>query len=122
MTPETSPGDHVSRVEYLLVTIGDALVDGAVDPLLDTEQELGQAVQVLAALAAQPTAVPPEDRAHLQTALVRCRAALERCRRLGASFEQLAVVTLEADSRSGTYTRTGLTSSSSPAAGLKVRG
>jgi hypothetical protein len=36
-----------------------------------------------------------------------CQAALERCRRLGASLEQFTTLTLEGAGRAGAYTRAG---------------
>lgn len=122
MTPETSPRDRVSRVGALLETMGDALVEGRAEALLQVEQELGPAVQTLAALAGHSTTSESGDQDRLRAALVRCRAALVRCRRLGASLEQFTTATLEAEGHSGAYTRLGLAPTALPTAGLQVRG
>lgn len=122
MTLETSPRDRVSRVGDLLNAIGNALVDGRPEPLLETEQELGPAVQALVALATAPSPLLPQDRVELRVALARCEIALARCRRLGGSLDQFTAATLETGGRSGVYTRGGLaTLSVPPSGGIQVR-
>ncbi len=122
MTVETSPRDQVSRVGDLLDTIGHALAEGRAESLLQAEQELGPAVQALAALAARPPSVHPHDRPHLRAALLRCRAALARCQRLGASLEQHAMGVLETGGRGRAYTRRGVAAPDGLTASLEVRG
>jgi hypothetical protein len=122
LTVETSPRDQVSRVGDLLDTIGHALAEGRAESLLHAEQELGPAVQALAAIAARPPSIHPHDRPDLRSALLRCRAALARCQRLGASLEQCATAALEAGGRGGAYTRRGVAASDVLTASLKVRG
>jgi hypothetical protein len=76
MTPKVGLGELVRELRATLETIGDGLVDGRPERLLDAEPRL-------AALVARLAAHAPEDTAPHRDALRDARAALRRCEQLG---------------------------------------
>lgn len=91
----------VCHVRRLLDTIGDALVQSRVEPLLTAEPDLEAALQALASL--DPTTLDASARQTVRTEVERCRVALDRCRRLGASLECFTALMLD----HVVYTRAG---------------
>jgi hypothetical protein len=119
---DTPPvADVVCQVRRLLETIGDGLVSGCVEPLLEAERGLGPALHALASLD-HTAPKDPDLRDALRRETDRCRAALERCRRLGASFEDLAGAALARTGRTGAYGAHGEPRAVAPAGTLQVRG
>jgi hypothetical protein len=110
----------VCHVRRLLDTIGDALVESRIDPLLTAEQDLEDALRALAAFHA--TELDATGRAAIRDEVQRCRAALERCRRLGAARECFTALVLEGTGRLATYTRAGEAPTGLPTRTLQARG
>ena len=82
---------YIETAERLCATlerIGDALVDLDTATLLETEDTLGRLLAVLA------SGDVPDGAARLEPVVRRCREALLRCRRLGASHSEIAKVRL----------------------------
>ena len=90
---------YVEAAERLCDTlerIGDALVTLDASTLLETEESLGRLIAVLSSRAVA-------DRAALERVVRRSRAALLRCRRLGASYNATARVRLQLCTSVGHY-------------------
>jgi len=84
----THPDPLIEKVERLCETlerIGDALVSVDADALLETEETLAR---LLATFDAESSRVA--DSAALKERVLRARAALLRCRRLGSCFTSVA--------------------------------
>ena len=82
--PVASYIDAAERLCTTLERIGDALVEIDAPTLLDTEATLGQLLAVLASSDAAGHA------AEIEPLMRRARAAVLRCRRLGASYAGVA--------------------------------
>lgn len=95
----------VCHVRRLLDTIGDALIESRLEPLLTAEPDLEAALQALASL--HPENLDDAARRAVRAEVQRCRVALDRCRRLGASLECFTALMLEDPGRGGVYTRAG---------------
>jgi hypothetical protein len=113
--------DVVCHVRRLLDTVGDALVAGRVEPLLETDRELARSLDRLTDTGAAAT-LSPGERQLLKAEIARCLAALGRCRRLGSAFEQLAAGTLALDGHAAGYTRAGQAALVPPGGTLEARG
>ena len=90
---------YVEAAERLCETlerIGDALVTLDAQTLLETEESLGRLIAVLSSRAVT-------DRVALERIVRRSRAALLRCRRLGASYHTTAKVRLQLCTSVGHY-------------------
>lgn len=111
MTPNAGLGELVRELRATLGAIGDGLVDGRPDLLLDAEPRL-------AAIAARLAAYPPDDTSANLDALRQARVALRRCQELGATI--FAVNDVYA-TRQG-YGPSGLLASPGRAGQLQARG
>jgi hypothetical protein len=89
------------RLEQALREVGDALSRADLDRLLAAEPELGAALETVAHL--RPRALD----AGLRAAVERGRAALLRCRRLGAALVEFTRITLDPAGESA-YSRAGM--------------
>jgi hypothetical protein len=90
---------YVEAAERLCDTlerIGDALVTLDTPTLLETEESLGRLIAVMSSRTVA-------DRAALERIVRRSRAALLRCRRLGASYNATARVRLQLCTSVGHY-------------------
>jgi hypothetical protein len=79
MTPNAGPGELVRELRATLQAIGDGLVDGSPEGLLDAEPRL-------AAILGRLAELPADDIADHRTALLEARAALRRCEQLGETL------------------------------------
>lgn len=85
----THPDPLIEKVERLCETlerIGDALVSVDADALLETEETLARLLATFDAESSPRVA----DSAALKERVLRARAALLRCRRLGSCFTSVA--------------------------------
>jgi hypothetical protein len=115
----TPPAAVVCQVRRLLESIGDALVTHRLEPLLTAEQELEAALQALSATGR--STLDDESTAAVRAEAARCRVALERCRRLGASLEGFAALMLQTAGHTGIYGRAGEAPKPAPAGTLQAR-
>jgi hypothetical protein len=95
----------VCHVRRLLDTIGDALADSRLDPLLTAEPDLEAALQALASV--QTPDLDAAARMVVRAEIQRCRLALDRCRRLGASLGCFTAMMLQDAGGAAFYTRAG---------------
>jgi type VI protein secretion system component VasF len=120
VTTTPGPAAVLSNLHVALTSLGDALAEPALDPIIKAEADLALAVEQLRRLPANPP--PPDARATVRVEIARVRAALERCRRLGASLEFVAHASLAAQGRGGAYDRLGSEARSAPRGALLARG
>jgi hypothetical protein len=113
--------DVVCHVRRVLEQIGDALVIGRVETLLETEDHLASALRTLTA-ALPSRELSPDEQARLRPEIAACLSALHRCRRLGASMDAVVAVALTEEGRVGTYTRAGRAGLLPPSGALEARG
>ena len=118
----TSPGPAVilSNLHVALESLGDALAVPALDPLVQAESRLASAVQQLGHLPRRP--LNPQLHAVLREEILRARAALERCQRLGDSLEFVVRAGLAAQGRDMSYDRRGSEAVATPSGGFATRG
>ena len=121
MTTTPLPADVVCHLRVVLDAIGDALADNQLEPLLATERELALALARLTSLSLSEP-LSPSARIAVRTELTRCRAALERCQRLGTSHEHYTLFMLEQLGCAGAYTRHGDGAPVGAASTLEARG
>jgi hypothetical protein len=97
---------------------GDSLATANLDGLLDSE------IALAAALAVLPTGRGEADssRDEVLQELVRARAALTRCRRLGGSLSEMVRVTMDAQGRVGAYGADGRKAAGLAPGALEARG
>jgi hypothetical protein len=103
MATHTDP--LLTRVERLCETlerIGDALVSVDADALLDTEETLAQLLATFDASSASAA-----DAEALKARIIRARAALLRCHRLGGCFTSVAGARLRQRSGMSLYGSAG---------------
>lgn len=113
---ESGPVTALVCLREALDALGDALVAADMDGLTASEVRLGQAV----ANAREATYTPPEP--HLHGEIDRLWLALERCRRLGASLDDIVGATLVAHGQGATYDRRGLGRGRATLTTLSARG
>jgi hypothetical protein len=90
-----------ARLEAALRAVGDALSHADLEQLLAAEPELGAAFEGVARV--QPRAVGQDARIAIDAA----RAALLRCRRLGAALVEFTRISLDPSGEGG-YSRAGM--------------
>jgi hypothetical protein len=90
-----------ARLEQALQSVGDALSRADLDRLLSAEPELGAALEGLALV--QPVAFDDDFRVAIDGG----RAALLRCRRLGAALLEFTRISLDPAGELG-YSRIGM--------------
>ena len=118
----TSPGPAaiLSNLHVALESLGDALAVPALDPLVQTESRLAQAVEQLQQLPGRP--LNPDLHAVLREEILRARTALERCQRLGGSLEFVVRAAMAAQGRETAYDRRGSEALAAPAGAFARRG
>ena len=110
--------DAALRLRASLDSVAGALALPDVTALLAAEAGLAAALADLGPVRM----VDPADRAAIAAELVQARAALARCRILGASASDAATLALAAQGKAAGYNRAGATASRGvlPGAGLKA--
>lgn len=98
---ETGPLTALVCLREALDALGDTLVAADVERLTASEIHLGQAV------AGARSATYSPSLPGFQGEVDRLWSALERCRRLGASLDDIVGATLVAHGQGGTYDRHG---------------
>lgn len=118
----TTPGPAVvlSNLHVALESLGDALAVPALDPLVQAEDRLASAVEQLGQLPQRP--LNPQLHAVLREEILRARAALERCQRLGSSLEFVVRAGLAVQGREMSYDRRGGEAVATPRGGFVTRG
>jgi hypothetical protein len=104
----------------VLESLGDALAIPALDPLVQAESRLAAAVEHLRQLTARP--LNPGLHAVLREDILRARAALERCQRLGGSLEFVVHAAMAAQGRASHYDKQGSGALSAPAGAFEAKG
>lgn len=99
------PVAELQRIRWALTSLADALAAGRHELVTEAETRLSAALEV--ARPAGHSAVDPQARAELRSEVAGARAALDRCRRLGASLTAFVRCSLEAQGRCGAYDRAG---------------
>ena len=103
MPSSPAPIDAIVSLSRMLDALNAALVSGSAANLFATEAGLADAITGVARIGA----VAPGDRARVLTELARARAALDRCRTVGASVTGVIDGWLTACGLSHTYDRSG---------------
>jgi hypothetical protein len=106
-----------ARLRETLNGVGDALAYARLDELLSLESQLVSALGEMASVRPDPDA-----RRALVAELDEIRAALLRCRRLGASLHEFERTVFESHGSGCSYDRTGLDRPSGRAGVLNARG
>jgi hypothetical protein len=114
------PVADLHRIRAVLNSIGDALAQGRFDLVTAAETELDAALR--AAGAARHLGTDSAVRASLRTEILETRAALDRCRRLGASLTEFVRCSLAAQGRCGAYDRTGREAIAARVGAIDARG
>ncbi len=122
MTTPLGPAARVTALRTALQAVGDALVAPAVAPLTAAEAALAAAVAEFSPRQSDIEALSPADRAALLDEARAARAALDRCRRLGASLSAVVTASLAAQGRGAGYGPRGEAPVQAPAGVLGVRG
>lgn len=116
--PASAVVDRSRALTAALQTLAETLAAGDPAAVLDCETLMS------AALAPAPpidAALTPADREALCVEIPRTRAALRRCRSLGATHAQLTDATLAALGRHGGYGPQGSASAPRPTRGLDLK-
>lgn len=103
----------------VLQALADAMASGDAATVLDCEASLRAAVAPRGSDV--QARLDPEARAALGDDIARCRAALVRCRALGATHRHVTDATLAALGRHGGYGPHGAVTSPRPTRGTDVR-
>jgi hypothetical protein len=120
VTTTSGPAAILSNLRVALDSLGDALALPALDRIVDAEPRLALAVEHSRRLAG--TGVSTEDRRALREEILRVRAALDRCRTLGASLGFVTRTSLTAQGRGTSYDRQGGETVTTPAGAFEARG
>jgi hypothetical protein len=107
--------EELGRLRAVLDEVAGALGTGSLDRLLAAEPELGLALEAVARLPVPPP--QPELRVEIESV----RAAVLRCRRLGAALGDVTRISLDPSGTRG-YVRGGRTPAIERAGTLETRG
>lgn len=107
--------DTTARLNASLDEVAAALSAPDAEALLAAETGLAAALTELA----RPSTVTADERSALAAEVIRARATLARCRILGASAADVALLSLAAQGRAGDYGRSGEPAPSSPDGALR---
>jgi hypothetical protein len=108
----------VERLRHSLDAVADAIQGARLADLVSAESDLAAALAAVCGVVA----VPEAEKAALVPELRAARAALGRCRSLGAAIAYVADATMAAHGRHDEYDRAGLTAPAvCPPARMDVR-